>query len=249
MAPSNTQDDVGTQSAAEFEREFYARNPDLVPYEAVANWTATQLTANGLRGTKDELMVAFANATREETQHLHRRIEEIKNRANNPSPLPQPPPGNFPRIGGINFNPHWDYIQQQNAAAAAHQQQVADNAESDRLIQQETAKYVQGGRQRGLGQAALLALATPEEIKAAQAAAQARAIVDKKRALQGQINAVRWLQPQATNGDASAQCSLGLHYLNGQGCETNREQAIYWLQKAAEQGNLEASNKLVSLPK
>jgi TPR repeat protein len=56
-------------------------------------------------------------------------------------------------------------------------------------------------------------------------------------------------QDQATNGNASAQCSLGLDYLSGQGCETNREQAIYWLQKAAEQDNLEASNKLVSLQK
>lgn len=62
-----------------------------------------------------------------------------------------------------------------------------------------------------------------------------------------QSNAVRWLQPQATNGDASAQCSLGLHYLNGQGCETNREQAIYWLTQAADQGDQEASNKLASL--
>ena len=64
-----------------------------------------------------------------------------------------------------------------------------------------------------------------------------------------QSNAVRWLQPQATNGDASAQYSLGLHYLNGQGCETNREQAIYWLTQAANQGNQEASNKLASLQK
>ncbi len=90
---------------------------------------------------------------------------------------------------------------------------------------------------------------TPEQIKAAQEAARIRAIADQKRAMQGQTNAVRWLQPQATNGDVSAQYSLGLHYLNGQGCETNREQAIYWLQKAAAQGNLEASNKLVSLQK
>jgi hypothetical protein len=62
-----------------------------------------------------------------------------------------------------------------------------------------------------------------------------------------QSNVIRWLQPQATNGDASAQCDLGEHYLNGQGCVTNREQAIYWLQKSAAQGYLEASNKLVKL--
>lgn len=67
--------------------------------------------------------------------------------------------------------------------------------------------------------------------------------------LLGQSNAVRWLQPQATNGDASAQCSLGEHYLNGLGCETNLTQGIYWLTQAANQGDLEASNKLNSLKK
>jgi hypothetical protein len=90
---------------------------------------------------------------------------------------------------------------------------------------------------------------TPEQIKAAQEAAEARAIADKKKAEQGQVNAVRWLQSQATNGDASAQCSLGLLYLNGEGCETNREQAIYWLTQAANQGDIEASNKLARIQK
>ena len=88
---------------------------------------------------------------------------------------------------------------------------------------------------------------TPEQIKAAQDATKARAVAAKKRAEQGQINAVKWLQPQATNGSPSAQCSLGIHYLNGQGCETNREFAIYWLKKAADQGDLEASNTLAKL--
>jgi TPR repeat protein len=53
-----------------------------------------------------------------------------------------------------------------------------------------------------------------------------------------------WLQSEATNGSVSAQCSLGLHYLNGQGCETNKELAVYWLTQAANQGEIEASNKL-----
>jgi S1-C subfamily serine protease len=241
---NTARDNAGAQGAAEFEREFYARYPNLKPYAVIANSTANQLTANGMRGTKDGLMEAFAKATREEIQRLLRRIEEI----NNTTPLPQPPRANFPAYGGVNVNQWVDNINQQNAAADAHKQRMAAYDESDRFIQQQIAKYLLEG-QMGLGQAAILALATPEEIKVAQDAAQARAIADKKRAMQGQIDAVRWLQPQATNGDASAQCSLGLHYLNGQGCETNREQAIYWLQKAADQGNFEASNKLVSLQK
>jgi hypothetical protein len=89
----------------------------------------------------------------------------------------------------------------------------------------------------------------PEFVQQQIEAAKAKAEKDKQKAIQLQINAVCWLLSQATNGDASAQCSLGIHYLNGQGCETNREQAIYWLQKSAAQGNIEASNKLASLPK
>ena len=88
---------------------------------------------------------------------------------------------------------------------------------------------------------------TPEQIKSAQEAAQAHAIADKKRAELNEINAVRWLQSQATNGDATAQRSLGLHYLNGQGCTTNQSQAVYWLTQAANQGDIEASNKLANL--
>jgi TPR repeat protein len=67
------------------------------------------------------------------------------------------------------------------------------------------------------------------------------------KAYQVQSNAVRRLQSQATHGSASAQCSLGLHYLKGQGCETNRERAVYWLQKAGGQRSFEASNILARL--
>jgi hypothetical protein len=47
--------------------------------------------------------------------------------------------------------------------------------------------------------------------------------------------------------DANAQYQLATFYLNGQGCETNREQGFYWLKKSAENGSIEASNKLVKL--
>lgn len=69
-------------------------------------------------------------------------------------------------------------------------------------------------------------------------------IASRKKFLIGQTNAVHWLIIQATNGDSSAQCSLGEHYLAGQGCETNRELGTYWLTQAANQGDMEASNKL-----
>jgi TPR repeat protein len=86
-----------------------------------------------------------------------------------------------------------------------------------------------------------------ELIKRQIEAARAKSLAEKKKAEQGQIAAVKFLEPKATNGDDNAQCELGLHYLNGLGCETNRDTAIYWLQKAAAQGNLRASKKLDTL--
>ncbi len=59
-----------------------------------------------------------------------------------------------------------------------------------------------------------------------------------------QSNAFIHLLPHATNGQVWAQTSLAIRYLKGQGCETNQTQAVYWFQKAAAQGDLEASNYL-----
>ena len=78
------------------------------------------------------------------------------------------------------------------------------------------------------------------------AANAARELAQKKKAA-ADARTVQWLAPQATNGDASVQYSLAIHYLNGQGCETNRETAFFWLKKAAEQGSIDASNKLAHL--
>jgi len=87
----------------------------------------------------------------------------------------------------------------------------------------------------------------PGELAAQMARQKLEAQKAATQANEGQIKAVNWLQPQATNGSPSAQCSLGIHYLNGQGCEINREFAIYWLKKAAAQGDVEASNTLAKL--
>jgi TPR repeat protein len=74
---------------------------------------------------------------------------------------------------------------------------------------------------------------SPEEKLALKQAADAKTIA--------------WLLSQATNGIASAECSLGLRYLNGQGVETNKTLAIEWLKKAAEHGDTVASNRLDQL--
>lgn len=84
---------------------------------------------------------------------------------------------------------------------------------------------------------------TPQEIDNAKN----QAALNQRRMREGQTNAVHWLLLRCTNGAASDQYDLAVHYLNGQGCETNKQQAIFWLQKASAQGSLEASNKLFSL--
>ena len=48
----------------------------------------------------------------------------------------------------------------------------------------------------------------------------------------------------ANEGDASAQCNLGLMYKNGLGVEQSYEEAVEWFQKAAEQGNANAQYHL-----
>jgi len=84
---------------------------------------------------------------------------------------------------------------------------------------------------------------TPEQI----AASKRQAVLEQERIMESQTNAFRWLLLKSTNGSASDQYDLALHYLNGQGCETNRQQAIFWLKESASQDGVEASNKLASL--
>jgi len=79
------------------------------------------------------------------------------------------------------------------------------------------------------------------------AAMNAKAAMELAKIKHSQSNAVMWLMPQATNGSSSAQYSLALHYLSGTGCETNANLALFWLEKAASQGSLEASNKLFQI--
>jgi hypothetical protein len=93
-----------------------------------------------------------------------------------------------------------------------------------------------------------------EQADAAKAAASAAVEAQKKKAFELQKRAVEWLLSDATNhtplmpnGSASAQRSLGFHYLNGQGVETNKEAAVYWFTQAANQGDIEASNTLTKL--
>ncbi|MGO9272966.1 MAG: tetratricopeptide repeat protein [Terriglobia bacterium] len=54
-------------------------------------------------------------------------------------------------------------------------------------------------------------------------------------------------EQQAANGDAAAQCGLGMMYNGGQGVPQDYAQAATWWRKAAEQGNAEAQFMLGTL--
>lgn len=88
---------------------------------------------------------------------------------------------------------------------------------------------------------------SPEQVAAQKKIKEQKIEAEKIRQWQGDSNAVKWLSSQATNGSAFAQYDLATHYLNGRGCETNRDLAIYWLKVAATNGDMAASNKLASL--
>jgi len=98
-------------------------------------------------------------------------------------------------------------------------------------------------------------LLTPEEEKQKQAEFESAVIKIRQDQIEAariktfiaNSNEVVRLKSAATGGSASAQFSLALHYLNGKGCETNKDLAIHWLKTASDGGNFGASNKLVEL--
>ncbi|HIU97479.1 MAG TPA: sel1 repeat family protein, partial [Candidatus Ornithoclostridium faecigallinarum] len=59
--------------------------------------------------------------------------------------------------------------------------------------------------------------------------------------------AVEWYAKAAEQGDAVAQCNLGICYANGQGVKQDRQKAIEWYTKAAQQGDEYAKEALKRL--
>lgn len=56
--------------------------------------------------------------------------------------------------------------------------------------------------------------------------------------------ALKALQNRAAAGDADAQCGLGRQYESALGVRRDYKQAVFWLQKSAEQGNVTAEVEL-----
>ena len=60
---------------------------------------------------------------------------------------------------------------------------------------------------------------------------------------QDKAEAVKWFKA-AEQGNAEAQCLLGICYEHGDGVEQDKAEAVKWFQKAAEQGNFAAQQRL-----
>ena len=59
--------------------------------------------------------------------------------------------------------------------------------------------------------------------------------------------AFEWYMKAAKQGHADSQFSLGYMYYYGTGVDKDRQEAIYWFKKAAENGNMKAKSFLNSV--
>jgi hypothetical protein len=85
----------------------------------------------------------------------------------------------------------------------------------------------------------------PQQVTKEQLEIAHQAEIKKQQETQSKVFAFR-LQ-SATNGLPTAQYQVGMAYLKGEGVETNMVLAVFWLSRAAAQGNQEARNKLDEL--
>jgi len=65
-----------------------------------------------------------------------------------------------------------------------------------------------------------------------------------RRSAKDAAEAVKWYRKAAEQGDAGAQCNLGVKYYRGEGVPKDVAEAVKWYRKAAEQGYAPAQTNL-----
>mmetsp|Transcript_61816 Transcript_61816/g.139918 ORF Transcript_61816/g.139918 Transcript_61816/m.139918 type:complete len:92 (+) Transcript_61816:179-454(+) len=65
--------------------------------------------------------------------------------------------------------------------------------------------------------------------------------------IQSYKEALVWYRKAADQGDAHAQCNLGVMYLKGQGVVQSYKDAVLWYRKAANQGDAQQAQFLLGL--
>ena len=58
---------------------------------------------------------------------------------------------------------------------------------------------------------------------------------------------MKWYRKSADQGNAAAQCNLGVCYAKGQGVPQSYDEAIKWYRKSADQGYRRAKDSLTRL--
>jgi len=229
VASSNTQDDVETQAAAQFEKDFYEKYPDLKPYGKVCDAVALKVKESGYRGeSREAIMEMFANAAREE---LGRRFEQgdgvtkdyveaakwyQKAAEQNYAPAQYNLGAMYQNGGGVTQDVieafKWFYLAaaQGNADAATNR----DNLAGALTPNQET----ESSWRIALFQIRFKNAASPADIPT--------------------------LKRSAEQGDGQAQTALGWLYCSGSAVPQNYAEAVNWWRKAADQGLATAQNRV-----
>ena len=133
---------------------------------------------------------------------------------------------------------------------ADQEKQMLEQAETRRAEQKEEAKQ---NYQKVLEQvkSEVEAQKAIEEAAAKAAAEKLAKEEAAKKAKQDQVNAnaVEFLKKRVDQGSISAAYKLGIRYLEGDGVETNKAEAIRLLTLAANQGDKKAKEKLEEVSK
>ncbi|MBM3503557.1 MAG: sel1 repeat family protein [Alphaproteobacteria bacterium] len=136
-------------------------------------------------------------------------------------------------------NANWPRLRASLAARQAERER-ADAAECEEL-------YKINRRTRNFGPviARCRPLAEQGDLRALEITA---AVYDtRNQPLYNETDAVEFYKKAAEKGSKDAQYHTGRHYLYGRGVEKNPRQAVFWFERAADQGDMEAIRELAKL--
>ena len=246
------------KSAVAFENVFYARYPELASYKAVTDAEAQRLVANGLRGTKDELIQAFAKATKEVANRLLARIQDIKAAARGEAQVRALTPHTRPNFPPFSLGPGMsirmtDTIYTPDEWKQKVEKESMEKAEMEiqQAKREELLKYALIDHPVRFGESAILALSSGSAtapLNSNDAARQQGAAPDTPYQLGWRYehgygvvldytNAMKWYRKAFDQGVADAAINLGVMYQAGRGVQRDDIEAYKWYCLAADRGS------------
>jgi TPR repeat protein len=225
----NNAADAEAQAAAQFEKDFYEKYPDLKPYGDVFVAVASRLQASGYRGESREASIEmFANAARQE---LGRRFEQ----------------GDGVTKDYVEAAKWYQKAAEQNYAPAQYNLGVMyQNGGGVTQDVMEAFKWFSLAAAQGNADAAtnrdnLAGALTPDQETESSWRIALFQIRFKNAASPADIPT---LKRSAEQGDGQAQIALGWLYCSGSAVPQNYAEAVNWWRKAADQGLASAQNSV-----